>query len=309
MIKYVFQRLLLFIPVLLAVAFAIFTMMYFAPGDPGTAILGTSVMPEAIEAFNEEIGWNDPFIVRFWDFLSDLVFHFDLGTSWVTNRPVLVEIGDRIGVTVKIATFCMLTAVMVGIPIGVLSAVKQYSIADNVLRVISVALVAIPFFWLGLMMLWLFSLKLHWFPSFGATTLKHYILPCVSLGLGYAAREMRMTRSCMLEQLRQDFIRTSRAKGASETSIIWRHAFKNSLMPIITMVGSHFGVLLGGALITESVFSMPGLGSYLITSVRLLDVPSVLGVSVVLASLFSAVMLVVDLCYSFIDPRVKARYT
>lgn len=307
MIKYVIKRILLFIPVLIAVSFVIFALMTLAPGDPGSVILGSSATPDAIVAFNEEIGWNDPFLVRYFDFLKDLV-RLDLGSSWSTKRAVVDEIGRRIGVTLRIASFCMCFAVMVGIPIGVLSAVKQYSIADNALRVISVALAAIPFFWLGLMMIYVFSMKLRLLPSFGANTIKHYILPCVALGLGYAAREMRMTRSCMLESLRQDYIRTSRAKGASETNIIWRHAFKNSLLPIITMIGSHFGALLGGALITETVFSMPGLGSYLITSVRTLDLPSVLGVSVVLASMFSGVMLVIDLLYSLIDPRVKARF-
>lgn len=306
-LKYIIKRVLLFIPVLLAVSFVIFALMYLAPGDPGSAILGSGATPDAIIEFNESIGWNDPFFARYFDFLKKLI-RLDFGTSWISKRPVIYEIGQRIGVTLRIAGFCMLFAVMVGVPIGVLSAVKQYSFADNLLRVISVALAAIPFFWLGLMMLYLFSVKLQWLPSFGASTPKHYVLPCVALGLGYAAREMRMTRSCMLEALRQDYIRTSRSKGAEEKAIIWRHAFKNSLLPIVTMIGSHFGALLGGALITETVFSMPGLGSYLIASVRQLDVPSVLGVSVILASMFSAVMLLVDLSYSLIDPRVKARF-
>ena len=172
----------------------------------------------------------------------------------------------------------------------------------------AITFTAVPFFVLGLMMIYWFSYKLGLLPSFGAKTFSHYILPCTSLGLTYAARELRMTRSCMLETMRQDFVRTVRAKGANERSVIWRHAFKNALLPIITTIGSHFGGLLGGAIVTESVFSMPGLGSYLVSSIRGKDIPAVLGTAIVLAVMFCLVILAVDMLYSVIDPRIKARF-
>lgn len=308
MYKYVLRRLLLLIPVLLAVSFVIFSLMTFTPGDPASSILGTGATPEALHAFNESVGYYDPFFTRYFNYLKDLIIHFDMGTSWVTGNNVGSEIVARLPITAKIAIFSMIIAVAVGIPLGVFSAVKQYSLPDTVLRVCSMSLTAIPFFWMGLMLIYWFSLKLRLLPSFGATSLDCYILPCAALGLTYASRELRMTRSCMLESLRQDFVRTSRAKGVSEGQVIWRHALKNSLLPILTMIGSHFGGLLGGAIVTESLFSMPGIGYYLLSSIRAKDTPAVLGVSMIMALMFCVVMLCVDLLYAMIDPRIKARF-
>jgi len=305
--KYFLKRIVLLIPVLLAVSFVIFALMAMAPGDPGSAILGASAPPEAIQEFNESVGFYDPFFVRYADFLKDLI-HLDFGDSYVSKAPVMDEIAKRLPTTIQVATYSMLVAVLVGVPLGVLSAVKQYSLADSISRVLAITLTAVPFFWLGLMLIYWFALKIPIFPSFGVGSLKHYVLPCVSLGLTYAARELRMTRSCMLETLRMDYIRTTRAKGSREKTVIWRHAFKNALLPIITMIGSHFGALLGGAILTESVFSIPGLGTYLISSIRGKDMPAVLGTAMVLAIMFCLVMLVVDLLYAMIDPRIKAKF-
>ncbi len=305
--KYFFGRIILLIPVLIGVTFIIFSLMAIAPGNPGRAILGTSATEEAVVQFNTKIGYYDPFIVRYGKFLWGLL-RFDLGTSYSSSTSVLVEIVKRFPTTLKIAAYSMLFAVGLGVPLGTLSAVKQYSFVDNLSRVTSISLAAIPFFWLGLMMIYWFSLKLGWFPSYGITTWKHFVMPTVALGLPYAARQLRMTRSCMLETIRMDYVRTARAKGALERTVIWRHAFKNALMPIITMIGMQFGGLLGGAIVTESVFSMPGLGTYLVNSIRAQDVPAVMGTTVVLAVAFCIVMMIVDFLYAVIDPRIKAKY-
>ena len=308
MYKYFLRRILLMIPVLLGVSFIIYGLMVMAPGDPGSAILGASATPESILEFNEKVGYYDPFLVRYGRFLLDLV-RGDFGTSYLTKTPVGAEIAKRMATTLKIAGCTMIAAVVVGVPLGVLSAVKQYSILDTVSRVLSITLASVPAFWFGLMLIYVFSLKLGWLPSFGATTWRHFVLPTITLGVPYAARQLRMTRSCMLETIRQEYVRTSRAKGAGERAVIWRHAFKNALLPIITMIGVQFGVLLGGAILTESIFSMPGLGTYLINSIRAKDNPAVLGTAITLALMFCLVMLVVDLCYSAIDPRVRARFS
>lgn len=308
MIRYVLKRLLQLIPVLIGLTFVIFALINLAPGDPGSAILGSTAPPEAIQAFNESVGYYDPFFVRYGRFLLGL-FRFDFGLSYASGSPVTAEILERFPLTLKIATYSMLFAVVIGVPLGVLSAVKQYSILDEVSRVISVALAAVPSFWLALVMISTFAVKLKILPSYGATSWKHFVLPIVALGLPYAARELRMTRSCMLETIRQDYVRTVRAKGAKEQRVIWKHAFKNALLPVVTQVGSHFGVLIGGAIVTETVFSMPGLGSYLITAIRAKNVNSVMGATTIMAVSFCLVMLLVDLLYAAIDPRIKAKYS
>jgi peptide/nickel transport system permease protein len=308
MYRYFLKRILLLVPVLIGVTFIIFALMDIAPGDPGRAILGATATQDAVIQFNEKIGYYDPYFVRYGRFILGIL-KLDFGTSYSSGGKVLDEIVSRFPTTIKIASFSMLFAVFVGVPLGILSAVKQYSAMDNISRVMSITLAAIPFFWLGLMMIYWFSLKLGWLPSYGVSTWKHFIMPTVALGIPYAARQLRMTRSCMLETIRMDYIRTARAKGAEEKKIVLRHAFKNALMPIITMIGMQFGGLLGGAIVTESVFSMPGLGTYLVTAIRAKDVPAVLGTAVVLAVMFCFVMLIVDFFYAVIDPRIKAKYS
>lgn len=308
MIHYIQKRLLQLVPVLIGLTFVIFALINLAPGDPGSAILGATAPPEAISAFNENVGYYDPFLVRYGRFLANLL-KFDFGTSYASGQSVMTEIATRFPLTIKIAAYSMIFAVIVGVPLGVLSAVKQYSLLDEVSRVLSVGLAAVPSFWLALLMISLFAVKLEWLPSFGAETSKHFILPVVALGIPYAARELRMTRSCMLETIRQDYVRTVRAKGATEKCVIWRHAFKNALLPVVTQVGSHFGVLIGGAIVTETVFSMPGLGTYLITAIRAKNINSVMGATTVMAVSFCLVMLLVDLLYAAIDPRIRAKYS
>ena len=308
MAKYVIKRLVLLIPVMLGVAFIIFSIMNFIPGDPASLILGESAPAEAREQLNEELGMNDPFIVRFADYIWDAL-HGDFGESWRTREPVFEEIFARIPTTIYLAAGAMLLAVLLGVPLGILSAVKQYSFLDVLNSVVAMFLSAIPAFWLGLLSILLFALKLRLLPSDGADTASAFILPIVTLALPGAAELLRLTRSTMLEIIRQDYIRTARAKGASERIVIWRHALRNATLPIITVAGMYLGSLLGGSVITESVFSMPGVGSLTITAIRSKDIPQVMACVLLMAALFCLIMLLVDLLYAFLDPRIRARYT
>ena len=309
MYRYVIKRLLLMIPVVLGVSFIIFTIMYFIPGDPASNILGVGASPEAVAQLNEELGYNDPFIVRYVNYISDAVLHLDLGTSYQNKLPVTGEIAKRLPVSATLAFGSIMLSLLIGVPIGVLSAVKQYSLWDKIPTGLALLVAAMPAFIIGMLLMLVFSLQLGILPVSGVTQgLKSYILPVISLGLPYGARQLRFTRSSMLETIRQDYVRTAKAKGASPKKTIWGHAMKNALMPVITVAGTSFGALLGGAIATESLFGLPGLGTYISDGIKLKDVPAVLGGIIVFALLFSLVMLAVDLSYAFVDPRIKARY-
>lgn len=308
MYKYILKRLLIVIPVLLGVTFIVFTIMYFTPGDPVTLILGQDAPMEAKEQLREELGLNKPFIERYLSFVGN-AFKGDFGYSYRTGSPVFREIFSRFPTTLKLAIYSIILATMIGVPIGILSAVKQYSYLDLISSVSAMFLAAIPGFWLGLMMILLFSLKLGWLPSNGIESFASYILPTISLALPTAAQVLRLTRSAMLETIRQDYIRTARAKGATEKIVIWKHALINALLPVVTIIGMHFGALLGGTVITESVYAIPGVGTLVINSIRTKDTPQVLAAVTLLSALFCFIMLSVDILYAYIDPRIKARYT
>lgn len=305
--RYILKRLLLTIPVLIGTIFIVFSIMSLTPGDPGTLILGVTAKPEDIAALNAEFGYDQPFLIRFFNYIKDIVTRFDFGNSYRTRTPVFAEILARFPSTFKLALFSMALSSILGISLGILSAVKQYSFTDSFLTVIAMFFAAIPGFWLGLMLMLLFSLKLGWLPASGIETWRHFILPTVTLSFGGAAGLLRLTRSTMLETIRQDYIRTARAKGASERAVIWKHALKNALLPVITSLGMTFGASLGGAIIIETVFGMPGLGTHIVTAIRQKDVPVVLGSTLFLAVLFCLIMLVVDVLYAFIDPRIRSR--
>lgn len=309
MYRYVLKRLLLIIPVILGVAVIIFGIMEMVPGDPATAILGASATQEAIDNVNEDLGYNRPVVERFSSYVYGVVTKLDFGTSYRTRLPVSNSIKERLPISAKLAFFTMVFATLLGVPVGVISAVNQYKTIDTVSTTTALFLSALPSFWMGMMMLYVFSLKLGWLPSNGLGTWKHYILPTISLGLPYSASTMRFTRSSMLETIRQDYIDTARSKGASERSVIWQHALKNALLPVITVTGGNFGILLGGAVITETLFGLPGLGSLVVTSIKNQDVPMVLGCTLILATMFSLILLLVDLLYAFVDPRIKAQYS
>ena len=305
--KYIAKRLLTLIPVILGVTFIVFSIMALTPGDPGRMILGQNASQEAVDMLNDELGLNKPFLIRYVDYIIGAV-QGDFGNSYRTGQPVFDEIFVRLPATVTLAVLAIITSVTLGIPLGILSAVKQYSLVDYISTVAAMLMASIPGFWLGLMMILLFSLKLGWLPPSGIGSFAHYIMPTIMLAIPNAAAILRLTRTTMLETIRADYIRTARAKGAPEKTVIWKHALKNALLPVITVVGINFGGLLGGTIIAESVFSIPGLGSLTLTAIRMKDIPQVMATVIFLAALFSIVMMLVDILYAFVDPRLRAMY-
>ncbi len=308
MIKYIVRRLFTMIFIIIGVALVVFAIMEMTPGDPAIMMLGDNASPESIKAFHDEFGLNKPFIIRFLDYIMQLFTQLDFGTSWLTSRPVLGTLQERVPITLIIAVSSIAFASTIGVFLGVLSAVKQYSVLDYIARVTAMVMAAVPVFWLGMMLAILFALKLGWLPASGVGSWRHYVLPMMTLGIPYSARILRSTRSYMLEAVRQDFIRTARAKGVPERLVIWKHAFTNACLPIINTIGVYIGSLLGGAVVTETVFGANGLGSFIINSVKRKDIPAVTGGTVFLAIIFSLILLIVDILYAIVDPRIKARY-
>lgn len=308
MYKYIARRLLLLIPVIIGVTFIIFSMMYFTPGDPARIILGESAKAEDVSRLREELGLNDPYFVQFGNYVKKAVLEQDIGNSYVTKRPVVTEITDRFPTTLKLAAFSIVIAVVIGIPIGIISATKQYSLFDNASMVLALIGVSMPNFWQGLLLILFFSVYLGWLPSSGFSSFKHMILPAVTIGTSTIAVITRMTRSSMLEVVRQDYIRTARAKGQVESKVINHHALKNALIPIITVIGIQFGYLLSGAVLTESIFAVPGVGRLMVQSIKERDFPVVQGSVLFIAVAFSLVNLLVDILYAYVDPRIRSQY-
>ena len=307
--RYIIKRLLLIIPILIGVSFIVYGILSMTPGDPGTSILGSSATQEQIDALNHDLGYDRPFVVRYVDYMYNLIFRMDMGESYRSGTAVWDDIMKKAAVSIRIAVNGMLCATIIGIPLGILSAVKQYSFLDFSTTTLSMILAAIPSFWLGMLLMYCFALKLGWFPSSGIDPWRHYILPMFAIGLPYAAYELRFTRSTMLEAIRQDYVRTCRAKGGEERVVIWKHALKNALLPVITVTGNNFGGLLGGAMITETVYSIPGLGVMLVNAIKTKDIPVAMGTTLFLAGFFCLIMVVVDLLYALVDPRIKAKYS
>ena len=296
------------IPVLLGVAFLVFAILSLTPGDPGTIILGITAKPEDIASLNEQFGYNKPLLIRFFSYIKDIVLHFNLGVSYQTREPVINDIMAKFPNTLKLTIFSMSLSAIIGISFGIISAVKQYSALDHICVVTALVFACIPGFWLGLMLMMLFSLKLGWLPSYGAESLKNFILPTLTVSMTSAAGLLRLTRSAMLETIRQEYIRTAKAKGASKKRIIIKHALRNALMPVVTTLGTSFGASLGGAIIAETVFAMPGMGTLITTAIRQKDIPMVMGSTLFLAVLFSLIILLVDILYAVIDPRIMDKY-
>lgn len=308
MLKYIAKRLLWIIPIILGVAVLVFTMMIFCPGDPAEIILGASATAAELEAKRAELGLNDPYILRLAKYLSDVFLHFDLGTSWITNIDIASSIAERMPRTLMLAVVTLLIAYAAGIPLGIMAATHQNRWQDHLSMIIALIGVAIPNFWLALMLILVFSVNLGWLPAMGIGGLHYYILPAVSNCAGALANCARQTRSSMLDVIRADYITTARSKGVPERTVIVKHGLKNALIPIITMMGTTFGRLLGGAMIIETIFSIPGMGAYIIGAVNNRDYPIVQSGSIILAIAFSIAMLLIDLLYAAVDPRIKARY-
>lgn len=313
MFKYIVKRLLSLIPVLVGVTFIVFAIMFFTPGDPASLILGEEAPEHEVQRLRESLGLNDPFLVQYGNFLVNLL-RLDLGISITTGRPVINEIRSRLPITMRLSAAAIVVAVFIGIIAGIIAATKQYTVYDGGAMLIALLGVSMPNFWLGLMMILLFSV--FWnntfgyvlFPSSGFGTLRHLVMPAIVLGTAHASFITRITRSSMLEVLRQDYIRTARSKGLSERVVVYIHALRNALMPVVTMAGLRFGVLLGGSVVTEQIFAIPGMGRLLVESVRAHNYTMVQGVILTYAIIFSLVTLGVDLLYAAIDPRIKIQY-
>jgi peptide/nickel transport system permease protein len=292
---------------LLIVIFIVSFIMALTPSNPGILILGERADPAEIQKLNDALGYNDPFLVRYAKYVWNAA-HGSLGNSWKSGNPVIVEITRRLPTTVTLAAGSILIGLMVGLPLGVVSAVKQYSPVDVTGTVFAMVLASFPAFWVGMMLVILFSLKLGLLPSFGGGDLKHFVLPWVTTSCAFIASQLRMTRTSMLEAIRMDYVRTARAKGQTERVVIMRHALRNALLPVVTILGMDFGSMLGGTVTIETVFSLPGVGSLVIEAIRMKDIPLVVGATVTLATSYTLIMLFVDILYAYIDPRIKARY-
>mgnify|MGYP001271621307 CR=1 FL=1 len=304
MAQYILRRLILVIPVLIGVSIVAFWMIRAIPGDPARIIAGEAANEETVERIREQYGLNEPPHIQYAIFVKKLL-EGDLGRSIRSRRPVSDEIKTRIGPTLELAVGSLLVAVIIGVSTGVLSAVRPNSWIDAVSMFIALVGISMPVFWLGLMFMYLFSYQLEWFPTAGRGTWRHLVLPALTLGLSSAAIIARMTRSGVLEVLRQDYVRTARAKGMHERLIVLKHAFRNALIPIITVTGLQFGTLLGGAVLTESVFAWPGIGRLMVDSIIARDYPVVQAAVLVVAVGFIAINLLVDILYAYVDPAIR----
>ena len=307
MYKYICKRILMMIPVIIGVSLLVFLVLKMTPGDPARVVAGSEADEATVEQIREELGLNKPVLQQYVDYMLALL-HGDMGTSYTTSKPVVDEILARMPTTFILAFAGVFVAVLIGIPLGIISATKQYSVLDYISTLLALGGVAMPNFWLGLMLILLFSLKLGWLPSGGGDSWTAYVLPAITLGVGATASFMRTTRSSMLEVIRQDYIRTARAKGAGEGRVVMHHALRNAMIPVITVIGLQIGTLLGGAVVNETVFSLPGLGTLMINAINQKNEPVVLGCLITFAIIFSLVNLLIDILYAFIDPRIKSQY-
>lgn len=309
MLKFIVKRLLWMIPVLLGVLLLIFTIDYFTPGDPVAATLGSNYTPEQYALREAQLGLDKPFFVQFFVYAKNLVTKGSLGTSYYNGLPVAGEIWKRFPSTLLLGLIGVFITVALGIPLGVISATKQYSAADYSLTTLSMILAAMPNFWLAIMLVLLFAVNLRWLPVSGLNSWKGWILPCLSLGLMPIASIVRMTRSSMLEEIRKDYVRTAKAKGISNRTVIQKHALKNALIPVITVIGFQLGMIMGGSVVIESIFAIPGLGSLMQTGINNRDYPVIMGCVLVLSACVCIMNLLVDVVYALVDPRIKAQYT
>lgn len=307
MLRYIARRLFMMLPVLLGVIIIVFTIMYVTPGDPARMLLGDGATPEAVENLREEMGLNQSYIVQLAKYIKGVATG-DLGKSYSSGKPVIQELLERFPTTIKLAVLSVLISLAIGLTMGIISATRQYSIFDKIATSIALLGVSMPTFWAGLMAVIVFSVWLGWLPASGSYGWQYWILPSFVLGFHSAASIMRMTRSSMLEVIRQDYIRTARAKGQKEWIVITVHALRNALIPVVTVAGMQFGALLGGSILVESVFAIPGLGKFIIDSIKTRNSPVVQGGVLMLALSFSLVNLVIDIVYGYIDPRIKSQF-
>lgn len=300
---YIVKRLLLSIPVIFGVAFMVFAMVRIVPGDPARIIAGEAATQEIVDGIRKDMGLDRPLLSQFATFIGN-VLRGDFGRSVRSKAPVAGEVAARLPNTIRLATAGLFVAVVVGVSAGIISAIRPYSWMDTVVMLVALAGLSMPVFWSGLMLILVFAVWLGWLPAVGTGGLAHLVLPAVTLGMSTAAIIARMSRSSMLEVLRSDYIRTARAKGLAEAAVVNRHAFRNALIPVITVVGLQMGTLLSGAVLTETVFAWPGIGRLLVEGILARDYPIVQASVLVVAMAFVMVNLMVDVLYAVVDPRI-----
>jgi peptide/nickel transport system permease protein len=331
-VAFTLRRLLETVPVLIGVSVVVFLVLRFIPGDPAIVLLGERATPQNVARLREQLGLNEPWSVQYWRFVQGLG-RGDIGRSARSNRPVLEEARSRLPASIELTVAALLVACVAGIGAGIVSATLRGSAADHTSRILSLAGISIPIFWLGLVLIWIFAVQLRWLPPDGRldadtrytpitgfvfvdalllrrpdlalNALRHLILPAIALSTVPMAIIARMTRSSMLEVMRADHIRTARAKGLPERTVTWRHGFKNASLPIITVVGLQVGFLLSGAILTETIFAWPGIGRWIYESILNRDYPVVQGMTLLVAVIFVLVNLVVDVLYATLDPRIR----
>jgi ABC-type dipeptide/oligopeptide/nickel transport system permease component len=324
MTRYILRRLAQLIPVLLGISVMVFALLHLIPGDPAAIFLGQEATPAEIARLRHILGLDEPLLMQFGKFLLRLV-HGDLGVSITQNVPVGGLVLKHLPATVELAVTAMVIAIVIAIPLGVISATRKGSVLDLGSLILAQLGVSMPVFWLGMLMITTFALRLHWLPTFGrgpsfseafvalakgdfaavSSTFTHILMPAMAMGLTAAALITRMVRSTMLEVLQQDYVRTARAKGISEFKVIFRHALRNALLPVVTIVGLQFGAMLGGAVVTESIFAWPGVGRLAVEAIGQRDFPVIQGTVLSLALSFSVMNLLVDLSYAYINPKIR----
>lgn len=307
MLRYIAKRALMMIPVILGISLIVFSIMELSPGDPVTLMLGDGASEQAVAELREQMGLNDNFFVKYARYVKNAVTG-DFGISYRNKVPVINEIASRFPTTLTLTFWGVAISVLIGIPVGIISAIKQYTFIDAISLFSALILTSMPAFWLGLLLILLFSLKLGLLPATGIATMQHFIMPAITLAAASMATIIRMTRSTMLEVIRQDYIRTAKAKGASAFRIVYKHALRNALLPVVTVIGLNFGTQLGGAIVIESVFAMPGIGTLMVAAVRTKDTPIVMASVLFVALLAGLINLLVDVLYVYIDPRLKSQF-
>ncbi|MDL2229971.1 ABC transporter permease [Treponema sp. OttesenSCG-928-L16] len=320
MLHYILRRVLQLIPVVIGVTFIVFALTYIAPGDPARMLLPQDASDEEVAEMRTTMGHDRPFLVQYFHFLFGYdgpgesfdyqgLFRLDLGRSYVSNRPVFGTILERFPNTALLSVIALILSIVVSIPFGIISATRPYSKTDMVVTVLALLGISMPAFWLGMMLIWIFSVQLRLFPSLASpANMISLVLPAITLAAMSTAVQTRMTRSSMMEVIRQDYIRTARAKGLSQKQVIRKHALRNALIPVVTVIGLQVGNLMVGSVMTETVFSYPGIGTIMVDAIQRKDTPQILASVVFMALVFAIVNLLVDILYAFIDPRIKAQY-
>jgi peptide/nickel transport system permease protein len=320
MLRYIVRRILQLIPVILGVTFIVFTLVHIAPGDPARMLLPQDATNEDVAEMRSAMGLDRPFLLQYVHFLFGYdgpgesfdykgLLRLDLGRSYVSNRPVFKTILDRFPNTALLSTTALFLSILISIPFGIISATRPYTKTDMTVTVLALVGISMPAFWLGMMLIWIFSVQLRFFPSLATpSNLRSLILPAITLAAMSTAVQTRMTRSSMMEVIRQDYIRTARAKGLAEKMVIRKHALRNALIPVVTVIGLQVGQLMVGSVLTETVFSYPGIGTIMVDAINRKDTPQILASVVFMALVFALVNLLVDILYAFIDPRIRAQY-